>query len=129
MNAVTPLSETGYGANAVRTARDAEYDILSRVTRLLKQSDRTGRSADTVMAVHKNNQLWTIFASDLADPQNGLADEIKAGLLSLAGFSLRVERGPQVLGVVARDDLAVHADGTETVLLVDRDRRAPAFGP
>lgn len=105
MNAVTPLSETGYGANAVRTARDAEYDILSRVTRLLKQSDRTGRSADTVMAVHKNNQLWTIFASDLADPQNGLADEIKAGLLSLAGFSLR--HGHAVLSGSATTDALI----------------------
>lgn len=89
MNAVTPLSESGYGANAVRSARDTEYDIFSRVTRLLRQSDRAGRTADAIMAVHRNNELWTLLATDLADPGNALPEETKAGLLSLASFSLR----------------------------------------
>lgn len=89
MNAVTPLSENGYGANAVRSSRDAEYDVISRVTRLLRQSDRAGRGHDAIMAVHRNNELWTLLATDLADPGNGLPAETKAGLLSLAAFSLR----------------------------------------
>ncbi|MBC9246184.1 flagellar biosynthesis regulator FlaF [Paracoccus sp. 11-3] len=89
MNAVTPLSQNGYGTNAVRTARDAEYDVISRVTRMLRQASLTDRSIDTVQAVHKNNELWTLLATDLADPGNALPDETKAGLLSLAAFSLR----------------------------------------
>lgn len=89
MNAVTPLSENGYGASAVRSARDAEYDVISRVTRLLRQSDRSGRSPEAVMAVHRNNELWTLLATDLADPGNALPEATKAGLLSLAAFSLR----------------------------------------
>lgn len=89
MNAVTPLSENGYGANVVRTARDAEYDIFSRVTRLLRQSDSNGRSPESIMAVHKNNELWTILAADLSDPANALPGEAKAGLMSLAIFALR----------------------------------------
>lgn len=105
MNAVIPLADTGYGANAVRTARDAEYDVISRVTRLLRQSDRSGRSAGTIMAVHKNNQLWTILASDLADPDNMLPDETRAGLLSLAGFSLR--HGHAVLAGDATTDALI----------------------
>lgn len=105
MNAVTPLSENGYGANVVRTTRDAEYDVISRVTRLLRQSDRTGKSPETIMAVHKNNELWTILAADLADPANALPDETKAGLLSLAGFSLK--RGHAVLAGEASTDILI----------------------
>lgn len=89
MNAVTPLSQNGYGTNAVRTARDAEYDVISRVTRMLRQASASDRPSDRVQAIHKNNELWTLLATDLADPGNGLPDETKAGLLSLAAFSLR----------------------------------------
>lgn len=41
------------------------------------------------MAVHRNNELWTLLATDLADPGNALPEATKAGLLSLAAFSLR----------------------------------------
>ena len=89
MNAVSSFSSTGYGNSVVRTARDAEYDIFSRVTRMLRQATERGHGPDMIAAVDKNNQLWTILASDLADPGNALPDEVRAGLLSLAGFSLR----------------------------------------
>ncbi|GGF61329.1 flagellar biosynthesis regulatory protein FlaF [Paracoccus acridae] len=89
MNAVPSSSANGYGSNVVRTARDAEYDVFSRVTRMLLQADETGYGPDRIAAVDKNNQLWTILASDLADPGNTLPDQVRAGLLSLAGFSLR----------------------------------------
>ena len=89
MNAVSSFSSTGYGNSVVRTAREAEYDIISRVTRMLRQATERGHGPDKIAAVDKNNQLWTILASDLADPDNALPDEVRAGLLSLAGFSLR----------------------------------------
>lgn len=97
MNAVTPLTERGcYGAQTIRTERDTEYDVISRVTRMLRQAGPDCRSPDATMAIHKNNELWTILASDLAHPGNSLPDEVKAGLLSLAGFVLR--HGQAVLG-------------------------------
>lgn len=89
MNAVTSHTEYGYGAPALRTERDTEYDVISRVTRMLRQANTECRDQDTILAVHKNNELWTILAADLAHPENGLPDEVKAGLLSLAMFSLR----------------------------------------
>ena len=91
MNAFTPATQNGYAATAtmMRSTRDAEYGVFSRVTGMLRQAERQGRSADTIGAVHKNNELWTILAADLADPGNALPDEVKAGLLSLAGFSIR----------------------------------------
>lgn len=105
MNAVTPHSEYGYRASALRTTRDTEYDAFSRVTQMLRQSELSESGMDAVLAVHKNNELWTILASDLASPGNGLADEVKAGLLSLAGCSLR--HGHRVLAREASIDLLV----------------------
>lgn len=107
MNAFTPTTDYGYGAgaNVIRPARDVEYDVFSRVTRMLRQADRRGRSAATINAVHKNDELWTILAADLADPANGLPDEVKAGLLSLAGFSLR--QGREVMAGNADTDALI----------------------
>lgn len=73
----------------MRTARDAEYDVVSRVTALLRHADRYGRTAASVHAVLKNSELWTLLASDLAGSGNNLPEDVKAGLISLAGFSIR----------------------------------------
>ncbi|MDO5647421.1 flagellar biosynthesis regulator FlaF [Paracoccus sp. (in: a-proteobacteria)] len=85
MNAITPLHHAGYKANIVQTPRDTEYDVFSKVTRLLRQAD----GPNAIQAVHKNNELWTLLATDLATPGNALPDDVKAGLLSLAGFAIR----------------------------------------
>ena len=89
MNAVPSFSNIGYGSSVVRTARDAEYDVFSRVTRMLRQAAADEAGAERIAALHKNNELWTILASDLADDGNRLPDQVRAGLLSLAGFALR----------------------------------------
>jgi flagellar biosynthesis activator protein FlaF len=89
LNAVTPLKTHGYGSAAVRSARDTEYDAFSRITRQLRQTDRRCATIEAIQAVHLNNELWTALAADLAAPGNALPDEVKAGLLSLAGFSIR----------------------------------------
>lgn len=89
MNAVPSFAGHGYGSSILRTPRDAEYEVFSRVTRMLRQAADGAHGADVIAAVHKNNELWTILAADLASPGNGLPDQIRAGLLSLAGFVLR----------------------------------------
>lgn len=91
MNAFVSTTNYGYGAtaNMMRPARDVEYDAFSRVTSMLRQAEPQGHTPETIGAVHKNNQLWTILAADLAESGNALPDEVKAGLLSLAGFSIR----------------------------------------
>lgn len=84
-----PFSEHAYGSPALRSARDTEYDIFSRVTRMLRQAPCECRTTETIAAVSKNNELWTLLAADLSHTENALPDETKAGLLSLAAFSLR----------------------------------------
>ena len=89
MNAVKSLNDHGYRSSGLRTARDAEYDTFSRVTRMLRQAPRQTDNQDTILAVHTNTELWTLLAFDLAEPGNGLPDTTKAGLMSLAGFAIR----------------------------------------
>ena len=84
-----PFSERAYGSPAIRGARDMEYDVFSRVTRLLRQAPRDCSGPETIAAVAKNNELWTLLAADLAHEGNQLDDQTKGGLLSLASFSLR----------------------------------------
>ncbi|MDO5631694.1 MAG: flagellar biosynthesis regulator FlaF [Paracoccus sp. (in: a-proteobacteria)] len=103
MNAHAP-----YGSHTVRTAKDSEYDVFARVTRMLRQSANDGGTADSIRAVQKNNELWTILAADLAHPHNGLPDEVKAGLISLAMFSVR--HGHAVMNGTATADALIEVN-------------------
>lgn len=106
LNAVTPMNiRAGYGSTTVLTARDTEYQAFSRVTQMLRQAPRDGSTTESIMAVHKNNELWTLLASDLAAPGNALPDELKARLLSLSIFSLR--HGHAVLSRSATSDTLI----------------------
>lgn len=101
LNAVTPLKDYGhYGSAGVRTERETEYEAFSQVTRMLRGTGQTRLDPDQVLAIHKNNELWAILATDLAQPGNLLAGEIKAGLVSLAGFAIR--QGHAVLNGTGR---------------------------
>lgn len=110
MNAVLPFSEHAYGSPALRGTRDVEYDAFSRVTRMLRQAPRRCESAETVSAVAKNNELWTILAGDLSDPGNRLGAELKENLLSLARFSLR--HGQAVLAGRGSTDVLIDINVT-----------------
>lgn len=89
MNAAAYRSTHGYGAPATRTDRDTEYDVFARVTSMLRKASASGNRLQIIEAADKNNQLWTILATDLAGDGNRLPDTVRAGLLSLADFSLR----------------------------------------
>lgn len=72
---------------------------------MLRQTAGTSGTVEAVEAIHLNNQLWTALAADLAEPENGLPDEVKAGLLNLAIFSLR--RGRACLSGEASTDALI----------------------
>lgn len=106
LNVVTPLHDHGYRSNrGVRTPREAEYDVFSRVTGMLRQAARQADNNETIQAVHKNTELWTLLAFDLAEPGNSLPDHVKAGLISLAGFSVR--HGQAVMAGKATSDVLI----------------------
>ena len=86
-----------FGAEEIRTPRDIEYDAFARTTRQLQQAaDGHGSLA---AAAHVNTQLWQILACDLAEAGNGLPEPLRAGLLSLALFSIRHGQGVMTRGV------------------------------
>ena len=84
-----------FGSQHIQTARDQEYLAFSRITRQLQQAIDSGDRHAMIQAAYGNNQLWTVLAADLAQPTNALPEQVKAGLLSLAIFSIK--RGQKVL--------------------------------
>lgn len=91
MNAATAFHRPSspFGAAGVKTDRANEYDAFARVTRQLMQADVAGTGRAASDAVHRNTLLWSTLATDLSQPGNALPDDLKAGLLSLAIFSIR----------------------------------------
>ena len=82
-------SRVEFGSDYVRTDRDNEYMVVSRVTRLLQNAVDSGDRLAEIRAAHSNNELWIALAADLASPGNALPDKLKASLISLAMFSIR----------------------------------------
>lgn len=113
---VAAHAQTSYGnhARALKTPRDIEYEVLARVTgRLQACLPHTKGYADTalVQALTENRRLWTAFASDLANPENGFPRELRSGLFYLAEFTLRhtakVLSGQATADVLAEINTAV----------------------
>lgn len=90
LNAALPMiTKLGYTSHAVRTDKDNEYSAFAQVTHLLRRASDPAAGAARFAAIHRNNDLWTILAADLAHPDNALPQALKASLYSLAMFSIR----------------------------------------
>jgi len=74
----------------IRTARGTEYEVLARITHSLKKANLNAKSGfpDLVSALHDNRQLWSTFAVDVADPRNGLPQDLRAKIFFLAEFTI-----------------------------------------
>jgi len=70
------------------SGRALEREILERVTARLKSPDRDSVKglAKLHEALRLNRNIWMTFAVDLAAPANPYPDELKASMISLAGF-------------------------------------------
>lgn len=92
MNA-TLLAQTAYRkqAQTIRTERGLEYDAFARITHRLALA--TAKRRDDIVnlaaALHDNRRLWTILATDVADPQNPLPQDLRARIVHLAQFTHR----------------------------------------
>lgn len=85
-------TDTNFGSRHIRTDRDNEYFAFSQVTQKLKNATKIDDRYAMIEAVSASSQLWTVIAADLAHEENSLPPEVKAGLLSLAFFSLKQGR-------------------------------------
>lgn len=83
----------------VGTHREAEARILSRLNANLASAMArvTQDFPALIRALHENDRFWTHVANDLADDGNALPDQLRASLISIAGFvighSAKVRRG------------------------------------
>lgn len=95
------FSASGYATALaqVGTQREAEARILSRLTANLAAA--MGRVTQDfpalIRALHDNDRFWTHITNDLASDGNALPDQLRASLISIAGFvighSAKVRRG------------------------------------
>lgn len=88
----TPPSQTAYtqaAAAPMRTPRDAEYDVIARITRRLNQANAR-RKQDFpafVAALCDNERLWSTLAADVAGAGNGLPPQLRARIFYLYRFT------------------------------------------
>ena len=77
-------------AAPLRTARETEFEAIVAITRALKQASANSKTnfKALVAALHRNRQLWTILAGDVADPANELPQELRARIFYLAEFTI-----------------------------------------
>lgn len=90
----TLLAQTAYGAAApVRTARGSEFAAFEIITnRLARAAEPDAPMTLRAAAIHDNRRLWTTLATDLASPDNGLPQILRAQLFYLAEFSVLQSR-------------------------------------
>ena len=107
-------AHAAYGASirATRSARDTEFDALARMTKRLRAvSGADAPFPELASAIHDNRALWSLFALDLSIPTNGLPNELRDRLLSLARFvddhSSRVLRNAATVDVLIDINTAV----------------------
>lgn len=103
------------GNPALRSPRSTEYEAFARVTRALSSAPCGGRGSDPalVRALHENRRLWILLAASVADPDNGLPQELRARLFYLYEFSTfhtrRVLRGEAAVAPLIDVNTAVMA--------------------
>lgn len=82
------MSHEAYAKTQTNTAspREAEYLAFAKATRGLMDAEAVGRDdlKGLAAALHFNRQLWGTLASDCANAANGLPEETRATIISLA---------------------------------------------
>ena len=78
----------------MRSARSIEYDILARTTKALTAAARRAGEdyAGLATALHDNQCLWSTFAADVAEDDNGLPEALRARLFYLFEFTVIYSR-------------------------------------
>jgi flagellar biosynthesis activator protein FlaF len=77
-----------------RSLRSIEYDLIAQVTKRLSAA-WTSRESDfpgLVRALADNQKLWSTLASDVALPENGLPQALRARLFYLYEFTAHHSR-------------------------------------
>ncbi len=94
------LAQRAYAQSSAptRTPRDTEYEAISKITHRLKTAAAKKASdfGGFVQALHENRRLWSVLATDVADADNALPNNLRARIFYLAEFT--EQHSSQVLG-------------------------------
>jgi flagellar biosynthesis activator protein FlaF len=71
----------------LRTSKSIEYQAFSDIIGRLKSASAKSSFNELVAVLHDNRTLWTILAADVADPGNGLPQQLRAQIFYLAEFT------------------------------------------
>ncbi len=107
MNAIRQ-AQNAYGQtnHAVRTPRGTEYDAVARITHRLKSAaSEPPNMVELAGAVVDNRNMWTLFATEVADKDNPLPQELRARIFYLAEFT--TEHSRKVLNRTASADALI----------------------
>jgi flagellar biosynthesis activator protein FlaF len=70
--------------------RENERLAIEQSVTLLKSAEKAGpQSREAVDAIIFLNRLWSFFLDDLAKPENGLPDDVRAKLISIGIWMLK----------------------------------------
>ena len=74
----------------LQSPREAEYEVIARVTRELSRAKALRQNLPRKMleALYLNDRLWSALVSDVVLEANGLPPSLKAKLIYLYRFSL-----------------------------------------
>ena len=77
-----------------RSLRSIEYDLIAQVTQRLRAAwnSRHDDFPNLVRALTDNQKLWSTLASDVALPENGLPQALRARLFYLYEFTVNHSR-------------------------------------
>lgn len=73
-------------SSPTRTAQSAEYEVIARISHRLKKAIKNDDFNALAEALYENNKLWTALATNCADDDNLLPDELRASIISLSIF-------------------------------------------
>ncbi|MBC8128973.1 MAG: flagellar biosynthesis regulator FlaF [Rhizobiaceae bacterium] len=72
------------------SSRERERQALDHTLDALIRAERCGpRSQQAIEAVYVTRSLWAILVEDLANPENALPEDLRAGLISIGLWVMR----------------------------------------
>lgn len=79
----------GQATAIIQSPREAEYEVISRVTRELTRANESKETNPKALieALYLNERLWSALISDVALEENGLPASLKSKLVYLYRFT------------------------------------------
>ena len=65
--------------------RDTEHRLMGQITgEMITARDTHKQGRDLAETLFRNREMWNIFSADCTSPGNGLPDQLRASIISLA---------------------------------------------